>query len=188
MAVSKNNVITHGASGMLGGVLVFRSRNGKTFICNRPKKPTKESPVQKENRTKFKRATAFAKQMMLDPAKKAEYWEIAQRLSLPNAYTAAITEYMRKPEIVEVGISKDTENTSGKITIEARKKGFEIELVEVIITDQEGKIIEKGKARKVDDTNWSYTSLISLDNKNRLNIRVNAKDRTGGVREYRMNL
>jgi hypothetical protein len=87
MAVSKNNVITRGASGMLGGMLVFRTLNGKTIISNRPKKPTRESPIQKANRTKFRRATFFAKQMMADPVKKAEYWEIAKKLQLPNAYS-----------------------------------------------------------------------------------------------------
>jgi hypothetical protein len=94
MAVSKNNPITHGASGMIGGTVVFRTWNGKTFMYNRPRKPTKQSEIQKENRLKFKMAASYAKRMMNDPVKKEEYKQLAQKMNLPNAYTAAITEYM----------------------------------------------------------------------------------------------
>ena len=70
MARSKNNVLTKGLSGMIGKQIVFRSWNGKTFISVAPKKPKKQSAVQKENRSKFKRAAIYAKNMMKDPAKK----------------------------------------------------------------------------------------------------------------------
>src|ERR1041384_1030594 len=99
MAWSNNNLLTKGLSGMVGKQIVFRTWNGKTFISVAPKKTNKQSPLQKENRTKFKKATTYAKSMMKDPVKKAEYKEIAKKMRLPNAYTAAITDYMRNPKI-----------------------------------------------------------------------------------------
>lgn len=98
MAQVKFNNFTKGISGKIGGDMLFKTWNNKTFVCKMPVKPTKESPLQKENRTKFKMATAYAKAMMLDPGRKEKYRKMARKQKLPNAYTAAITEYMRKKE------------------------------------------------------------------------------------------
>ncbi len=38
MAESMNNPITHGMSGTIGNVVVFRQRAGKTVVANIPKK------------------------------------------------------------------------------------------------------------------------------------------------------
>jgi hypothetical protein len=64
-------------------------------MANRPRKPSKESEAQRTNRDRFADATGFARKMMNDPVKKAYYWNRAKKLRLPNAYTAAITDYMR---------------------------------------------------------------------------------------------
>jgi hypothetical protein len=37
MAKSRNNVVTHGLSGLIGDLLVFRQRANKTIVANRPK-------------------------------------------------------------------------------------------------------------------------------------------------------
>jgi len=36
MAQSKNNIITHGLSGKVGDLIVFRSWNGKTIVASKP--------------------------------------------------------------------------------------------------------------------------------------------------------
>jgi hypothetical protein len=178
MARSINNILTKGLSGMVGKQLVFRSWNGKTFISVAPKKPKKQSPQQKENRSKFKMATVFAKKMMKDPAKKAEYKEVAKRLKLPNAYTAAITEYMRKPEIKEL----DTTNYSGKageeIKISVRKKDFEVQEVEVMMIDLNGEFIEDGKATK-SMGDWVYRTSAEVKGRESVQFIIKAKERTG---------
>lgn len=51
---------------------------------------------------------------MEDPALKAYYWRKAQKLKLPNAYTAALTDYMRKGKIESVNRKKYT----GKIGLQ----------------------------------------------------------------------
>ena len=183
MAQSINNILTKGLSGMVGGQIVFRSWKGKTFVSVAPKKPKKQSLLQKENRSRFRMATAFAKRMMKDPAKKIEYKALADKMNLPNAYTAAITEYMRKPEINEV----DTTGYSGKekeeIKVSATKKGFELQEVEVVIIDKDGVIIENGKASLGSDLIWTYRTTSAMEEKEGVQFLIKARDRTGNVKQ-----
>jgi hypothetical protein len=183
MARSINNNLTRGLSGMIGGQMVFRTWNGKTYLSNAPSKPKKQSKLQKENRMKFKEATAFAKTMMLDPAKKAEYKAIADKLELPNAYTAAITEYMRKPEISQVDTSKYTGKEDEEIKVVVRKKSFEVQEVEVIIADKNGVVIEEGKAAKDLGNDWIYSTQRTLEDKEGVQFLVRARERTGNFVE-----
>jgi hypothetical protein len=178
MARSINNILTKGLSGMVGKQLVFRTWNGKTFISVAPKKPKKQSPLQKENRSKFKMATVFAKSMMKDPVKKAEYKEIAKKLKLPNAYTAAITEYMRKPEIKEVDTTDYSGKTGEHIKIKVRKRSFEVQDVEVIVVDLNGEVIEEGKATK-SKGDWIYRTSAEVAGRESVQIMIKVKDRTG---------
>jgi hypothetical protein len=183
MAQSKNNPLTKGASGMIGNTIVFRSWNGKTYMYNRPSKPTKASPLQKENRTKFSRAVAFSRKMMADPVKKAEYQEIAKQQNLPNAYTAAVTEYMRKPEIHEVDASGYSGKADQEIKIAARKKGFELQEVVVVLLDKNGTVIEEGKAEHRQGSEWRYKTRLVVDNYSGLKIKVLAIDKTNNKKE-----
>jgi hypothetical protein len=181
MAIS-NNPLTHGASGMLGGVLVFRTWNGKTYMYNRPKKPSKQSESQKDNRNRFRMATHYAKSMMADPAKKVEYQEKARQLNLPNAYTAAITEYLRKPEIAEIEITDGPVSKEREVKIIAGKKGFDADPVEVIIQSAEGKEIQKGAAIKERDNNWRYSFIVEND-KDPIRVIVRTKAKYGLIVE-----
>jgi hypothetical protein len=176
MAISKNNPLTKGASGMIGNAIVFRSWNGKTYMYNRPSKPKKESALQKENRTKFSRAVAFARRMMSDAAKKAEYKEIAKSEKLPNAYTAAVTEYMRKPEIEEIDTSRFGKAGS-EIKVTAKKKGFELQVVEVIILDENGNVVDGGNAKQGAGDEWIYSASSNHTLDKAFQIKVIARDR-----------
>lgn len=102
MAIIKDNILTEGLSGMLGDVIVFRQLRGKTIVANKPRRPRSESAHQRENRLRFRTASAFAKLALKDPQKKVYYIAKARKLNLPNAYTAALTDYMRKPAITAV--------------------------------------------------------------------------------------
>jgi hypothetical protein len=183
MARSNNNILTKGLSGMVGKQIVFRTWNGKTFISVAPKKPKKQSPVQKENRSKFKRATIYAKSMMKDPIKKAEYKEIAKMLQLPNAYTAAITDYMRNPQIEAMDLAGYSGKADEEIKLTVAKKGFEIQEVEVIVIDRNGEVIEDGKAKKGIGTEWIYKTIKNIEVKETVRFLIKVKDRTGNIRE-----
>lgn len=91
------NLLIQGLSGMLGKTLVFKTIRGKTYVSSAPRKPDKrkETVAQRNTRTTFQQATTWAKTTLLNPAQKEYYHQQAKALGLPNAYTAAITEYMR---------------------------------------------------------------------------------------------
>jgi hypothetical protein len=183
MARSNNNILTKGLSGMIGKQIVFRTWNGKTFISVAPKKPKKQSPIQKENRSKFKRATLYAKSMMKDPIKKAEYKEIAKRFQLPNAYTAAITDYMRNPQIEALDLASYSGKADEEIKVTASKKGFEIQEVEVTVVDQNGEAIEEGKAVKGLGNEWIYKTTNNIGEKELVKFLIKVKDMAGNIRE-----
>jgi hypothetical protein len=99
MATIKNNSLTAGLRGMIGDTIVFRQVRGKTIMSNRPRKPQYQSELQRVNRLRFREATAFARSAMRDPEKKEYFRRQARKLRLPNAYTAAITAYLRKTNV-----------------------------------------------------------------------------------------
>jgi hypothetical protein len=185
MARSKNNPLTKGLSGMVGKQIVFRTWNGKTFISVAPKKPKKQSPVQKENRTKFKRATIYAKSMMKDPLKKTEYKDIAKKLQLPNAYTAAITDYMRNPQIEALDLANYSGKADEEIKVTVSKKEFEVQEVEVVVVDQNGEVVEKGKAVKGVANEWIYKTIKNTESTNTAKFLIRVRDKTGNTRERR---
>ena len=155
---------------MFGTEMVFKAIRGKTFVSPPARRPDrrKESEAQRNTRKTFAKATAWAQLILLNPEKKAYYQQRAKELKLPNAYTAAITDYMRKPK-VEVGqqekdtfmytVSKPgftvkavTATTEGGHPPEVKRqkndkwflyytpKGDESSFIELTITDNLGKI------------------------------------------------
>src|SRR5690606_38898719 len=98
------NDLVDGLSGKLGDSLVFRTIRGKTFVSTPARKPNKkkESKAQRNTRTRFREASQWAQFILFYPEQKAYYRKRAKALKLPNAYTAAITDYMRKPKVEKV--------------------------------------------------------------------------------------
>jgi hypothetical protein len=132
MATIKNNVIMKGASGMLGKSIVFKQVRGKTIMCNRPPKPSTESDQQKENRDRFRKASQWAKTVLLDADQKAYYQKKARKLKLPNAYTAAIADYMRSAKVMQVNRYAD------RTTFFVQKKDFDLEQVDIVLNNDSG--------------------------------------------------
>ena len=60
MAKQSNNVVTHGLSGKVGDLLVFRQVDGKTVVANAPRKSKKVSESQLQHRKKFQLAVIYA--------------------------------------------------------------------------------------------------------------------------------
>jgi len=126
MATVGTNPIVDGLSGMLGG-LVFKNLRGKTFVSKSPQPPQRQSAQQKANRSKFHDASEWAKKILLDADKKAYYQKKAKKLKLPNAYTAAITDYMRRPKLTS------STNHDKSVTCYVEKKNFALQQVEVVL-------------------------------------------------------
>ena len=143
MAIIKNNDMIEGISGMIGRH-VFKQVRGKTIMCQRPPKPCKQSDQQKENRDRFRKASQWAKTILLEPDKKAYYQKKAYKLKLPNAYTAAIADYMRSVKVMRVNQYAD------KTTFSIRKKDFDLEQIEIVVNkdlgEKEIRILPKGES------------------------------------------
>ena len=98
MAIVANNDLTRGLRGRIGKWLVFRVVRGKTIASRAPRKPDprKQSAAQRLTRNTFREASAWAVRILRDPDKKQYYADVAKAEALPNAYTAAVREYMRE--------------------------------------------------------------------------------------------
>ena len=103
MARVASNVLMNGMRGKIGDALVLKTMRGKTFAsaCARKPDKKKESAAQRDTRVTFRQAAEWAQMILLDAEQKAYYQQRAKKLKLPNAYTAAITDYMRKPKIIK---------------------------------------------------------------------------------------
>ena len=103
MAKLVKNLYLQGASGMLGGQLVYRSVNGETIVSSRPERRRIISETQKRQNTRFKYATVFAKHAIQDDMLGPIYAEAAARMiRYQNAYTLATADYMKAPEIGDI--------------------------------------------------------------------------------------
>jgi len=100
MARSKFNVVTHGLSGLVGDLLVFRQKANKTIVASRPRPSSKPvKAITLENRARFKRASAYASGVMGNAVLKAEY-QLQAKIG-QSAFNVAFTDYQKAPEFYE---------------------------------------------------------------------------------------
>lgn len=176
----------HGMTGTIGRLL-FRNVQGRTVVSTRPPKLTRsqkqqQSALQRENRTRFRKASAYAKAMMLDPAMKAYYWQKARKLRLPNGYTAAIADFMRKTSVQSVNTKRYTGRAGGHISIKAGKKDFAIAGVTVTLATKEGQEIEKGTATRCSSSGeWIYRNTAYTASPENARVTVETRDRMGNI-------
>jgi len=152
MATVRTNPILNGLSGMLGKTIVFKNLRGKTIMANRPSPPQKQSEQQKANRSKFRDASCWARMILLDPQKKDYYLKKAKKLKLPNAYTAAITDYMRSPRLSD----GDYTGNGNAITFHVSKKNFDLKKAEVVLTSA-GEVRETRTLAEDRYHEWTFT-------------------------------
>lgn len=168
---STSNVITSGLRGRLGDSLVFKTVRGKTFVSTpaRLRGKQKESTAQRGTRTNFQQASQWAQLILLDPERKMYYRQRAKALKLPNAYTAALTDYMRK---VKIAATRNADTVTYAIT----KPGFTLQ--QVSVTDEatqapaQNIVVKKRNDRwlvhHTPNGNESALTLIITDNSDRV--------------------
>ena len=142
---------------------MFRQVRGKTILSGKGSSSRKQSALQRENRQKFKQASRYAKAVMLDADKKAYYWRKAKKLKLPNAYTAALSDYMRKGEIKDINTKRYAGKAGDAIYIQAGKKDFAVNTVVVSLYDANGVLIEYGNATKTDQSMFVYKARVNAE-------------------------
>jgi hypothetical protein len=143
MAIT-HNMIMKDSSGKIGDV-VFRRRNGKTFICRRPNtsRAKRSSPAQQSVVSRFKAAVLFARTILKNPVIRKLYK--AKAKPGQSAYNRAVADYFTAPTIVEINTGQYTGLPGSQIRIWA-EDDFKVASVLVSIISSGGKLIETGEA------------------------------------------
>ena len=176
MAKQSNNVVTHGLSGKVGDLLVFRQVGGKTVIGKVPRKSNKVSESQKEHRKKFQMAVLYAQ----SPENQEMYREkAAKKGRLP--FHVAVADFLKAPSIENIDISGYTGNAGDIIRIRVMDD-FAVKAVTVRISNSDGSLVEEGAALP-DATGyeWTFTAAQSNDSLDGDKIEIIASDVPGNI-------
>lgn len=175
------NALVNGFSGKLGNA-VLRRRGNSTTIGSRPKKRESEpKPSEIALRLRFKRAAAYAKAKIKDPIAKGEYAQYAKSREYMNAFSAAVTDYLRLPKIESLKIDNYTGAVGDPITVGVADD-FKIIAVDVTITLPNGTVLESGPA-VFDATKleWRYLATQANAQMAGTKVKATASDRPGNV-------
>jgi|ERR1039457_5347224 2,4-dienoyl-CoA reductase-like NADH-dependent reductase (Old Yellow Enzyme family) len=95
MAIIRNNLITRGYSGKIGGI-ILRQRGNKTIMALAPKVKKKQKPTQAQQAARHRFATAIAmtRELMNDPEKVKYYSKKAK--GTQTAWNVAMKDCMEK--------------------------------------------------------------------------------------------
>ena len=105
MAKVGKNVLTRGLSGMFGRFVVFRSYREKTIMASAPGRQIRPfTEAQLSCQQRFREAVIYAKAVLTDPDRKAEYESAAENGG--SAYNLAVSDFMKSPGIHEMDVSK----------------------------------------------------------------------------------
>lgn len=187
MAESKNNVLTKGLTGLVGDMIVFRNRGGKTFVSTKPKARTGElSEGQKAHLGKFQEAVLYAKAALAEPDKRAGYTQSATMTQ--TAYNVAVADFFHAPDIKDVDLSKYTGKTGDTIIIRATDD-FKVMEVSVAIYNSDGTEVEHGLAvLSTNGVDWVYTAKAENPSLTGDRIVIRASDMPGNVTEEEKSL
>ena len=181
MAESKNNVVTHGLTGLVGDMLVFRNRGGKTFVSTKPKERTGEpSENQKQQQERFQDSILYAKAAIADPAIKAEYAKAIT--GNETAYNIAVADFFHAPEVKSVDLIDYTGKVGDKIMIRA-VDDFKVVEVSVSILTANDTVVEHGKAVCSNGVDWMYTATVVNETLAGTRVVVCATDMPGNITE-----
>ena len=155
MAKSVNNIITHGLTGKIGDLLVFRQVDGKTVVSKVPRKTTTVTEKQKQQRAKFQEAVIYSKAVMQDALQKEEYAKEAKEKGI-QTNAVAIADFLKAPRIEEINLSEYTGKKNDIIKIKAFDD-FKVKAVTVKIENADGTLVEEGNAVE-SGLYWIYTA------------------------------
>ena len=181
MAESKNNIITHGLSGKVGDLIVFRNKGGRTFVSSAPRKPIGEpSDAQKEHQKRFQEAVFYTKG--ITPEVEEMYKKEAKKKGI-TYYNVSVADFMKAPEIVNVDLSNYTGAIGDTIVVTVHDN-FKVASVTVEITNADGSEVENGAAvSDASSTIWTYTAKAANASLAGDKITIRAYDMPGNVTE-----
>jgi hypothetical protein len=180
MAKQKGNVVTHGLSGKIGDLLVFRQRDGQTIVSKIPEQKKAASEKQVELRHRFQQATVYAKIAAGTPGTKELYEGEAKKRRGMTAYSVAVADYFNALDIDSVDLSGYLGVVGDEIRIIA-SDDFAVKSVHVQIGNANGSVVEEGYAANSVAGLWIYTVTANNESPNGCKIVVSASDMPGNV-------
>lgn len=157
MAVVKRNIIVEGLSGSLGGQLVFqRGRGGRTIVRAMPT-PSERAPTEQQltNQARFREAIAYARQAKDHPI----YVEKARGTS-KSAYNVAVADWFAPPDVVNIDLSQWHGGIGETLRMQVQDNVY-VERVNVLITDENGDLVETGSASaEANGLWWQYITTV----------------------------
>lgn len=176
-----NNPIMATVNGKLGDVVVYRKVRGELVMCKPPRKRSVLTSSQADKKERFMEAVAYAKAMMADAASKAEY-ESGITTRLTSAYSVAVTDYLKAPEIKSVDTSEYVGAIGDVLAIKATDD-FKVTSVKVDIRDAANNLIERGDAvlQANSQTVWLYTVTVANPALAGTRIIIKVKDKPGNT-------
>lgn len=147
MAEVRDNILVRGLSGKLGDQVVFRMlRDGRTIVCVKPDFSNRKlSKDQKEHHKRFKQAAAYAR---VAAHTNPIYAQLAEG-TMKNAYNVALGDWFHPPVIHRV------ERRGKTIRVQASDDVM-VAGVQVMILNEQGKVVEKGEALRGEGVWWEY--------------------------------
>jgi hypothetical protein len=180
MAKQKNNVVTHGLSGTVGGMLVFRQTATGTVVQSPPRASGKSTEAQQAHRRRFQRAVVYGKASLEDPARQQEYAAAAHRKN-STPFNVAVADFMHAPDIEVIDVSGYHGQPGDVIRIEVTDD-FAVWEVKVLISNADGSIVEEGYAEQSAlKYEWIYTATAANPGLTGDRIEVYASDIPGNI-------
>jgi hypothetical protein len=180
MAKSKNNVVTHGLSGKIGDLLIFRQRDGETIVAKKAEPSKKSSEKQVQQRRSFQQATVYAKAATADTELKDLYEAAAKKRKGITAYNVAVADFMSAPDIESIDLSGYKGQPDDVIRIIV-SDNFAVKAVNVKICNADGSTVEEGYASHGLGNLWSYVAKQVNESLDGDKIIISATDIPGNI-------
>jgi hypothetical protein len=178
MARSKQNSLTKFFSGKFGNEIGLRNYNGMSVLAKLPG-PRRYASTNKQTEvmSRFRLAVNYGRMCLADPAANAFY--LSKPRKGKSVYRLALKDYLNSPVINKMKTGKYAGNAGDKIVVVATDD-FEVEKVDIRITDAAGKLIEQGASRP-DATRsvWTYTATAQVTGTAEVKISATAYDHPG---------
>ncbi len=137
----------------------------------------RETELQKIYRARFAEASRYAKEALRDIDTYEYYKRKAKKLGVPNAYTAAITDFMRKGSIEKIDASKF--ERKGQVVVEAKKEDLGFTNVRLRVVARDGNVLMEAKGKPMGNGIWSFHCEGKPPRLGEVALRVEAEDRVG---------
>ncbi len=169
------------------GNIVLKNRNGKYYVSSLPQSTKPSTKKQLAHQERFRKAVEYGKTVTREGSPTREYYVQLAAKKNKSAMNLAVADWFAIPVIEEVDLSEYHGLVGDIVTIRAFKPKTMVTGVSVVILDDEGHEVERGKAveHPLWPGVWSYTATTAVVTRN-ATIVVTATDLPGNTDEARL--